>query len=181
MKAAHDNYQPGKFTTFIAYEWSAFANNRYNLHRNVFFNSDHAPLPFSAVDTTAPERLWAYLEKVRAIGIDVIAIPHNGNASHGLMYDWNDSNGRLIDEQYAMRRAANEPLTEIVQSKGQSDATPSLSPTDEFANFKIYDHLLASPTSKQRRWKHVRHAFGRGLVIQSRVGVNPQIWRRRRV
>ena len=174
MKAANDNYRPGKFTTFIAYEWSAFADNRYNLHRNVFFNSDHAPLPFGAVDTTAPEDLWTYLEKVRASGVDVMAIPHNGNASNGLMYDWNDSGGRPIDQAYAMRRAANEPLTEIVQSKGQSDTTPSLSPQDEFANFEIYDHLLAFADIKSKPdGSYVRQALGRGLVIQNRIGANP--------
>ena len=94
VKAANDNYQPGKFTTFIAYEWTSMPEAKYNLHRNVFFNSDHAPLPFTAVDSKRPEDLWTYLEKVRAQGIDVIAIPHNGNVSNGLMYDWNDSDGR---------------------------------------------------------------------------------------
>jgi Protein of unknown function (DUF3604) len=174
VKAANDNYEPGKFTTFIAYEWSTLAQGKYNLHRNVFFNSDHAPLPFSSMDSDKPEDLWSYLEKTRAQGIDVIAIPHNGNVSGGLMYDWNDSSGRPIDEQYAQRRALNEPLTEIVQNKGQSDTIPELSPSDEFANFEIFDHLLTWPGIKSKpNGSYIRQAFGRGLVIQSRVGVNP--------
>jgi hypothetical protein len=174
IKAANDNYEPGKFTTFIAYEWSSMPEGKYNLHRNVFFNSDHPPLPFSSNDSRRPEDLWSYLEKTRAQGIDVIAIPHNGNASGGLMYDWNDSDGRPIDEHYAQRRALNEPLTEIVQNKGQSDTAPVLSPNDEFANFEMWDHLLTAPDAKSNpNGSYIRQAFGRGLVIQAKVGVNP--------
>ena len=44
-----------------------------------------------------------------AQGFDVIAIPHNANVSGGLMFDWNNSAGRPIDEAYAQRRALNEP------------------------------------------------------------------------
>jgi hypothetical protein len=145
-----------------------------NLHRNVFFNADHAPLPFTSVDSQRPEDLWSYLENTRANGIDVIAIPHNGNVSGGLMYDWNDSDGRPIDEAYAQRRAMNEPLTEIVQNKGQSDTSPDLSPNDEFANFEIFDHLLTYPNIKGNpNGSYIRQALGRGLVIESKVGANP--------
>ncbi|MBS0473237.1 MAG: DUF3604 domain-containing protein [Proteobacteria bacterium] len=173
MKAANDNYIPGKFTTFIAYEWTSSPDGK-NLHRNVFFNSDHAPLPFTSADSNKPEDLWSYLEKARADGIDVLAIPHNGDASGGLMYDWNMSNGRPMDEAYAQRRAMNEPLTEIVQIKGQSDTVPALSPNDEFANFEIYDRLIARPSIKSDpNGSYVRQALGRGLVIRSEVGTNP--------
>ncbi len=174
IAAANRNYIPGKFTTFIAYEWTSMAQGKYNLHRNVIFNSDHAPLPFTAADSSVPEKLWSYLEEVRAHGVDVIAIPHNGNVSGGLMYDWNDSDGHPIDETYAQRRALNEPLTEIVQNKGQSDTVPELSPNDEFANFEIFDHLLTYPgVHSEANGSYIRQAYGRGLVIQSRVGVNP--------
>jgi hypothetical protein len=174
IKAANDNYEPGKFTTFIAYEWSSLNQNKYNLHRNVFFNADHAPYPFSSQQSDRPEDLWSYLEGVRAQGIDAIAIPHNGNVSGGLMYDWNDSDGKPINEVYAQRRALNEPLTEIVQNKGQSDTSPELSPNDEFANYEIFDHLLTFPDIKSKpHGSYIREAYGRGLVIESRVGVNP--------
>lgn len=173
MKAANANYQPGKFTTFIAYEWTSAPDGK-NLHRNVFFNADHAPPPFTAAQSNRPEDLWTFLEKVRASGIDAIAIPHNGNASGGLMYDWNDSDGRPISEAYAQRRLNNEPLTEIAQNKGVSDTTPTLSPNDEFANFELYDHLISRPSVKsQENGSYVRQALGRGLVLQAREGVNP--------
>ena len=94
------------------------------------------------------------------------------------MFDWNTSDGRPIDEAYALRRAANEPLTEIVQIKGQSDTLPVLSPNDEFANFEIFDKLLGPAGTKGTPpGSYIRDAFGRGLVIQSRTGANPlQIW-----
>jgi hypothetical protein len=173
VKAANDNYRPGKFTTFVAYEWTSAPDGR-NLHRNVIFNSDHAPMPFTSAQSRKPEDLWTYLESVRAKGIDVIAIPHNGNASDGLMYDWNDSEGRPISEAYAQRRLKNEPLTEISQNKGVSETTPSLSPNDEFANFEIFDRLISRPSKKSKAdGSYIRQALGRGLVLDARVGANP--------
>ncbi len=174
IKAANANYQPGRFTTFIAYEWTSLPQAKFNMHRNVFFNSDHAPMPFTSVDSQKPEDLWSYLEKVRAQGVDAIAIPHNGNVSSGLMYDWNDSDGRPIDQQYAQRRLLNEPLNEITQNKGTSETTPELSPSDEFANFELFDHLITWPDIKSKPdGSYIRQAYGRGLVIDSKVGANP--------
>jgi hypothetical protein len=174
MAAANGAYQPGRFTTFIAYEWSSMKEGRYNLHRNVIFRNDHAPAPFSSADSPRPEDLWTYLETARANGLDVIAIPHNANVSGGLMFDWNNSDGRPIDQVYAQRRALNEPLTEITQGKGQSDTVPEISGADEFANFEVFDRLLTQPTKKSApHGSYVREAYGRGLIIQAKVGVNP--------
>ena len=172
IKAANDNYAPGKFTTLIAYEWSAGQGGRH-LHRNVFFNADHAPPPFSSVQSGRPEDLWTYLEGVRKQGIDAIAIPHNSNLSDGLTYDWNNSDGRPIDEAYAQRRALNEPLAEITQNKGTSETRPELSPNDEFANFEIMERHYKGETKSATGGAYIRDAFGRGLVIQSKVGTNP--------
>jgi len=173
MKAANDNYEPGKFTTFVAYEWTASPGQGIHMHRNVIFNADHAPAPFTAVESNNPEDLWKYLDSVRQRGIDVLAIPHNSNLSDGRDFDWNMSDGRPIDEAYANERALNEPLVEIAQTKGSSDTTPELSPTDEFANFEIMDRIYKGETSPNQHGSYVREAYGRGLVIQSKVGVNP--------
>lgn len=174
VAAANANYRPGKFTTFIAYEWSQMNEGKYNLHRNVFFVGDKAPMPFSSTDSGKPEDLWTYLEKNRVQGMDAIAIPHNANASNGLMYDWNMSDGRPIDQAYAERRMRNEPLNEIVQNKGQSETFPELSPNDEFANFEIYDTLLTQRDVKGKvNGSYIRQAYGRGLVIQQKTGGNP--------
>jgi hypothetical protein len=174
VAAANANYQPGKFTTFIGYEWSQMNEGRYNLHRNVIFKGSEAPLPFTSADSGKPEDLWSYLEANRAQGRDVIAIPHNANGSNGLMYDWVMSDGRPIDEAYAQRRLMNEPLSEISQNKGQSETLPELSPNDEFANFEIWDVLITQRDTKSKpNGSYVRQAYGRGLVIADKVGANP--------
>jgi hypothetical protein len=174
VAAANAHYQPGRFTTFIGYEWSQMAEGRYNLHRNVIFAGAEAPLPFSSVDSGRPEDLWSYLESNRAAGRDAIAIPHNANGSNGLMYDWVMSDGRPIDQVYAQRRAVNEPVSEVVQQKGQSETVAALSPNDEFSNFEVWDVLI---TQRDRKSKpdgsYIRQAYGRGLAIAQRAGANP--------
>lgn len=173
MEIANRNYEPGKFTTFIAYEYTAMTNGA-NLHRNVFFRGNTAPSPFSSLDSQNPEDLWRWLEKIRAQGYEAIDIPHNGNASNGLMYDWTTFDGRPIDRAWAELRADNEPLSEMSQNKGSSDTHPILSPNDEFANFEIMDTLLASTVIPSKpQGSYVRDALGRGLILERKLGVNP--------
>jgi hypothetical protein len=168
IAAANKYNEPGKFTAFIAYEWTATRSGW--IHRNVIFNGDDAPPPFTASQSNRPEDLWTYVESIRARGEDALIIPHNSNYSNGgFMFDWNTSDDKPIDESYAQRRALNEPLVEITQHKGTSETTPGLSPNDEFANFEIMDTVRGSTTGG----KYVRQAYGRGLEIQSKVGVNP--------
>jgi len=171
---ANFHYRPGKFTTFIGYEWTSHPQDRYNLHRNVIFRGNTAPMPFSATDSRRPEDLWSYLEANRAQGIEALAIPHNGNASEGNMWAWLDSDGRKISADYGRRRAANEPLNEIVQGKGQSETIPIMSAADEFANFEVMDRLVPRLDLKgSPPGSYVRDALGRGLLIERRTGVNP--------
>jgi len=169
---ANANYQPGKFTTFIAYEWTSMPSGQ-NLHRNVIFRGNTAPSPFTAQDSTDPQDLWAWLTKIRARGYEALAIAHNANASNGLMYDWTSLKGKPIDEAYAELRVANEPLSEVAQNKGTSETHPALSPNDEFASYEIFDHLLIGNSPSKPGGSYWRDALGRGLVIQSRIGVNP--------
>ncbi len=60
IKAAEKYNQPGKFTTFIAYEFTSSTNDRGNLHRNVFFKGDNKvpEVPFSRFHSQNPEGLW---------------------------------------------------------------------------------------------------------------------------
>jgi hypothetical protein len=169
---ANKNNEPGKFTAFIAYEWTSMIDGA-NLHRNVIFKGDSAPLPFTSLDSKRPEDLWNYLQTVRKQGYEALAIPHNGNASNGLMYDWTTVEGKPIDKVYAQMRQENEPLSEIGQNKGNSETHPILSPNDEFANFEIFDQLLISPTYSKPQGSYVRDALSRGLVMQRTLGVNP--------
>jgi len=176
IDAVKQNYVPGKFTTLLGYEWTAATGGPdlyQNLHRNVIFRGTDAPVPFSAKDSVRPEDLWSYLEENRKRGIEAIAIPHNGNVSNGLMYDWVDSDGKPITKAYALRRALNEPLTEIVQTKGQSETDPILSPNDEYANFEVYETLLTKTIKGKPHGSYIREAYGRGLVLDARTGANP--------
>jgi Protein of unknown function (DUF3604) len=171
IRAADDNYRPGTFTTFIAYEWSAMKDQK-NLHRNVIFKGRPAEAPFSASDSQRAEDLWRYLDNLRAEGIEALAISHNADASGGLMFDWNDSDGRPISASYAQERAINEPLTEVFQIKGQSETVPELSAADEFSDFEVMEHLLTGGPSPVDG-SYARQALGRGLTIQSKLGTNP--------
>jgi hypothetical protein len=168
--------EPGKFTTFIGYEWSCNPEGN-NLHRNVIFRGSKAPeRPFSTFDSLLVEDLWTYMENARKEGIQLLAIPHNSNMSDGLMFQVVDSHGHAIDRTYAQRRIDNEPLVEIIQLKGESETHPALSPTDEFSNFAISDFKFAGQfgTSRsQPKGSYVRDALRMGLVLEESTGVNP--------
>jgi hypothetical protein len=173
VEFANRNYHPGTFTTFIAYEWTAAAYGA-NLHRNVIFRGSSAPDPFTAWDSREPEDLWEWLDSIRKRGYEALAIPHNGNASDGLMFAWLDSASGYIDRNYAERRQANEPLSEISQNKGASETHPLLSPNDEFADYEIYDYMDGDRRHAIRAaGSFLRDALSRGLVLQREVGVNP--------
>lgn len=174
VETAERHNDPGTFTTFIAFEWTSAPGNR-NLHRCVIFKDKGPDFPFTSLDSQDPEALWTYLESMRAAGRDVLAIPHNGNLSNGLMFARDTGKGAgIIDAAYAERRMANEPLFEIVQEKGSSDTHPQLSPNDEFAAFEIYPYMLGSTTPATiERASYLRKAYGMGQEIAENIGVNP--------
>ncbi len=182
VKIADDNYEPGKFTTFPAYEWTSLGPDSYqNLHRNIIFrNSDNVPeLPFSSFDSVNPEDLWDFMDDLREQGITLLAIPHNSNLSDGIMFPMKDSFGKPIDKAYAEQRMRNEPLVEATQIKGTSETHPLLSDTDEFAGFELSDRLAFSIATTgesplgQPKGSYVRDAYKTGLVFEEGVGVNP--------
>lgn len=169
--------EPGKFTAFNAYEWTSTPNSR-NMHRNIYFkDAAHLPqFPFSSFDFEAPEDLWAWMDKQRESGIELLAISHNANLSDGLMYPTEvDSKGRPIDEAWAELRIRNEPLIEIKQIKGASETHPLLSPNDEFSNYEIMSYLLGDPAGRFDgiRGSFVRDALRNGLAFDDTRGFNP--------
>ena len=176
VETANKHNEPGKFTTLIAFEWTSIPVNQ-NLHRNVFFRDNEGPaVPFSAFDSDRPEDLWTYIEAQRSMGHETFAIPHNGNLSNGLMFAPRNSQGLPIDARYAKRRALNEPLTEIIQVKGQSDTHPGLSPNDEFAGFeRQYRNMIGTnpPVLSRINYGYVREALINGVGYQEYLGVNP--------
>jgi hypothetical protein len=176
VKAADANYIPGKFTTFAGFEWTSNPDKR-NLHRVVVFR-DTAHLPdmaLSAIDNDDPEFLWKWMDDQRAKGSTLFAIPHNGNASDGLMFDLVKRDGKPIDAAYNKTRAENEPLYEITQIKGTSETTPELSPTDEFAGFELWNYTLSADYERPTRAKgsYARQALLDGMSQESTGAGNP--------
>ena len=169
-------YKPGKFTTFVAYEWTSAPNSR-NMHRNVIFkDSRKVPtLPFTAIDSLYPNDLWDWMDGQRKAGNELLAISHNANLSDGIMFPVEqDYKGRPIDAAWAQQRMMNEPLTEIIQIKGASETQPSLSPNDEFANFQIMSFLLGRDNSTSRpNGSYIRQAYQNGVAMQQSRGYNP--------
>jgi hypothetical protein len=179
IDAANKYNHPGKFTALVGYEWTSAPNDKnshsQNLHRCVIFKGDKVPaLPFSSFDSQDPEDLWSYLENARKTGSDVLAVPHNGNVSNGLMFETKTFTGKPLTKEYADKRMNNEPLTEVNQGKGTSDTHPLLSPNDEFANFEIYEILLSSTARAYfKTGSYIRQAYGVGQELQSKIGSNP--------
>ena len=169
--------EPGKFTAFNSYEWTSTPDNA-NMHRNIFFrDGDKLPkMPFSSFDSQAPEDLWAWMDKQREDGIELLAISHNANVSDGLMYPTEvDFKGRPIDKAWAESRMRNERLIEMKQIKGASETHPLLSPNDEFASFETLSYLLGDPQGKFPTIPggYVREALRNGLSMQETKGYNP--------
>lgn len=184
IDAANRHYEPGTFTTFPAYEWTSSPSVRpddsepfaRNLHRNVIYKGDKiSEVPFSSFDSQDPEQLWKWMEKEKANGIELLAIPHNANMSDGLMYPDQTFRGRPVDKAYAKLRFDNEPINEVVQIKGQSMAHPTMSPNDEFADFELYPYTFASgkPPTSQPEGSYVREAFQKGMAFEKKLGINP--------
>jgi hypothetical protein len=66
-----------------------------------------------------------------------------------------------------------EADVEITQSKGTSEILPQLAPTDEFANFEIWQRLLTPVPQPPSAHDYVRPALLQGLSFQKTIGVNP--------
>ena len=130
-KTADKYNDPGRFTAVIGYEWTSLIKGN-NLHRVLMFRGDKNDadqiIPFTFADSTDPEDLWdfmaGYEEKT---GDSVLAIPHNGNLSNGIMFpvDRHVRPASRIDEDYVEKaRAAWEPLYEVTQIKGDGETHP---------------------------------------------------------
>ena len=52
-------------------------------------------LPVSYIEANRETELWKWLDEITHNGSTVLAIPHNSNASKGMMFDENMPNGDL--------------------------------------------------------------------------------------
>jgi len=180
INAAERHNQPGEFTAFAGYEFTAMTivnqeqGSAANLHRNVIFRNEAPDQVFSTLDSRNPEDLWEWMTDQRAEGIDSLAIPHNSNASNGEMFALETYDGDPLTEAYALTRLANEPLVEITQIKGTSETHPMFSPNDEWAGFEQYDVFVGSSAkSTVNEGDFVRPALSRGIALEQQLGANP--------
>jgi hypothetical protein len=179
--ALADKYNdPGVFTALIGYEYTT--RGGYNLHRNVVFRGDATvagrTVPFSQYDSQNPEDLWRELARFEEqTGSRVLAIPHNGNLSNGRMFSVETNDGRPYTRELAELRARMEPVVEVTQIKGDSEAHPFLSPDDEFAAYEKWDKSNLNGTEAKKpemlQYEYAREALKNGLVLEAKLGVNP--------
>ena len=178
VAAAETHNEPGRFTTFAGYEFTAMRavadTAAANLHRNVIFADSAPDRLFTTLDSPRPDALWGWMDKQRAAGHDVLAIPHNSNASNGMMFAFGSYNGAPVDRAEAELRRRNEPVVEITQVKGTSETHPLLSPNDEWSNFEIYDNLIGGQLpSYVTDGSFIRQGLARGFQLEENLGVNP--------
>lgn len=186
VDAAEQFNEPHVFTAMIAYEWTSLEAGD-NLHRNVIFRDGPERalqvVPFLTsppAGSTDPRELWKWMQNYEdTTGGDVLAIPHNPNLSNGRMFTPNDTfrNGEAFDEEYLKTRANWERLLEIQQTKGDSEAHPQLSPTDEFADYETWDwanlDVSARKTPEMLPYEYARSILKEGLRFEAEQGVNP--------
>ena len=182
--ATADRYnEPGRFSAVIGYEWTPMKGGD-KLHRNILYRGSAATagqvMPFMATDSLNPQDLWRWMQGYEnRTGGRVLALAHNGNISGGLMFpvETNPSTGLAIDADYVKTRSRWEPLFEVTQMKGDSEAHPYLSPEDEFADFETWDRgnatLQRKSVPEQHQYEYAREALKNGLKLERSLGANP--------
>jgi hypothetical protein len=185
INAANEFYQPGKFTTFVGYEYTPTLADGGMLHRNVIFRSDQVPdHVFSAADGFA-EDLLRWLDANCRGACQALSIPHNPNFSWGLMFGDTNSDATPVTRENLALRARYERLVEIFQIKGSSECSRGVGSADEECGF---ENLFPACTAEQLKidpatGQHAPHCVGpndmvrevlkRGLAAQSKWGFNP--------
>ena len=174
MNETADRYnKPGEFTALKAFEWSG-APQGGNLHRNIIFRDGNTPdAPVSYIDINREDGLWAWMAAQESQGMKLFAIPHNSNASKGMMFPSVQADGQPIDLEYAQTRQHFEPLIEMMQIKGNSEVHRKFWPEDEFADFENADSIQKSSGRTFHKIDFVREGLKQGLVYEKQVGANP--------
>ena len=173
INAAEEHNDPGSFTAFVAFEWSG-APNGGNLHRNVIYRDAHVPeMPMSYIDINREDGLWEWMREKEKLGMEALAIPHNSNASKGMMFPDIKANGDPIDLEYAQTRQHFEPLIETLQVKGGSEVHRKFWAADEFADFENADSIQKNSGRTFHKKDFIREGLKIGLRYEKELGVNP--------
>jgi hypothetical protein len=188
VNAAEKHNDPGTFTALIGYEWTSTGKGN-NLHRNVLYRDGGKKalkvLPYTTIEphgSLDPMKLWEWMANYeKQTGGQVLALAHNGNLSNGLMFPIDAQyTGRKLDKKYVESRIRWEPLYEITQIKGDGEAHPLLSPTDEFADYETWDfgnivpgNMVIAKKDDMLAREYAREALKIGLTLEKKFGTNP--------
>ncbi len=187
IDAAEKYNEPGRFTAFIGFEWTSLIKGN-NMHRVVVYRDGEAQarqtVPYTTyppLGSENPRDLWKWMASYEdKTGGDLLAIPHNGNLSNGIMFPLGEQyDGKRLDKEYVQQRARWEPMYEATQIKGDGEAHPLLSPNDELADYETWDignldvPKSTAKTDDMLAGEYAREALKRGLVLEERLGTNP--------
>lgn len=188
----YDRSSACSFTTFVAYEYTA--QPQYdNLHRNIIFRNAVVPANVVSNVTTNgpfPLVLWDLLAALctdAGTGCDVLTIPHNANLSGSTE---TEPLGRMYatpaTANEAQKRAAFEPLTEMIQHKGGSECRfdrltqTGVQTVDELCTFEQIPQNIVNPSGPAVSIADfptrdmVRNALKDGMALAPQFGgVNP--------
>lgn len=173
---ANQFYEPGKFTTFAAYEFSPVLEGAGKHHRNVIFNGDELPeIAISATDVNNAIDLWRGLDETCVGDCDFLTIPHNMNTGWGLFYSRNTYDGGTYDEEGWRLRQRREPLAEMYQVKGASECVLGVGATDEECAFEqvLEPCEVRQATGCALESSFVRQGLKIGMQLEDELGFNP--------
>jgi len=190
QEVANRHYEKGKFTTFIAYEFTPHTNTGGSYHRNILFRNDSVPENvLSAYNVYTASDLWRKLDEAcnEVNNCEAIVIPHMSNVSDGMFFAKEDRQDvepnnpdnpsfemKVFNAEDYERRVRLEPLIEIFQSKGNSECLygvgGAINEKDEFESLvlghnKDVDSNLY-PDVNAREDSYVRNGLKKGLVFE---------------
>ena len=155
IEAGIKHYEPGRFVTFIGYEWTsgdglvcfrhtmrrrdrwAYQKDPMHFgHRNIYFPSDNVPSEVFSIDDeryNTPEKLWEALKPYGAI-----TIPHHTLGGPVFPFDW-----RYFNEEM-------EPVVEIYSRHGNSEC--EYGPHEIYNSYRNGKHSVKSPLDQGRHF-----------------------------
>ena len=167
--AAAAAYEPCKFTSLVAYEWTHAADvadaGNATLHKNVIFGTDKVPdQPIDSFTHKTQAELWTGLDQacLASNGCQAITIPHNSNLSQGAAF--------VVPAGSEQQMVKYQRLVEIFQHKGGSEGFyDPANPTDPACNFEY----LGGITEPNLPRSYVRTGLEEGLTTYAATKTNP--------
>ena len=176
VAAADQHNDPGRFTTFAAYEYSPPLPDRGKIHRNVIFRSSDVPgRAVSAYDALTELDLWDQLNAGCTAPCEYLTIPHNPNKTWGLAFANQTIDGDTYTEADWRVRDQIEPLVEMYQIKGNSECALGFGTTDEECAFEQFLPRCedGQATGCIAQTSMVRDGLKVGLELEDEIGINP--------